>query len=143
LNPMFGGSGTNVKMLDYMAAQLPVVTTPIGARGIERASEIFMLAGPPEFHQCLREVLESAERAMELARMARNEVERRYSWEQLSPRLGTLFKIACRGRTSRPYFSVVIPAPKEMDCGTLVDALAGQTFADFETVVAGYRKNPG
>jgi glycosyltransferase involved in cell wall biosynthesis len=34
LNPMAGGSGTNVKMLDYLAAGLPVVTTPFGARGL-------------------------------------------------------------------------------------------------------------
>ncbi len=35
LNPMLTGSGTNIKMLDYMAAKLPVVTTPVGARGLE------------------------------------------------------------------------------------------------------------
>ena len=31
LNPMQSGSGTNLKMLDYFAAGLPVVTTAIGA----------------------------------------------------------------------------------------------------------------
>jgi glycosyltransferase involved in cell wall biosynthesis len=35
-----------------------------------------------------------------------------------------------------PYFSVVIPASKEADCRTVIDALPGQTFTDFETVVA-------
>ena len=35
LNPMFHGSGTNLKMLEYLAAGLPTVTTPFGARGIE------------------------------------------------------------------------------------------------------------
>jgi glycosyltransferase involved in cell wall biosynthesis len=126
---------------------LPVVTTSVGARGIERARDIFVLAGPNEFHQRLGDVLESAERSKELARMARSEVERRYSWEQLSPRLGTLLRIACRSRKSRPYFSVVVPAAEEADCRTVMDALAGQTFADFETVVAGpgetLRANPG
>jgi glycosyltransferase involved in cell wall biosynthesis len=34
LNPMFSGSGTNLKMLDYLAAGIPVVTTPHGARGL-------------------------------------------------------------------------------------------------------------
>lgn len=34
LNPMSRGSGTNIKMLDYFAAGLPVVTTDIGARGL-------------------------------------------------------------------------------------------------------------
>lgn len=34
LNPMLTGSGTNLKMLDYMVAGVPVVTTDVGARGL-------------------------------------------------------------------------------------------------------------
>lgn len=35
VNPMETGSGTNLKMLDYMAAGIPVVSTPMGARGLD------------------------------------------------------------------------------------------------------------
>ena len=34
INPMKSGSGTNLKMLDYMAAGIPVISTEFGARGI-------------------------------------------------------------------------------------------------------------
>lgn len=34
LNPMSSGSGTNLKMLDYFAAGVPVITTGFGARGL-------------------------------------------------------------------------------------------------------------
>src|SRR5206468_9509500 len=34
LNPMFSGSGTNIKMFDFMAAGLAVVATKTGSRGI-------------------------------------------------------------------------------------------------------------
>ena len=34
LNPMLTGSGTNLKMLDYLASGTPTITTPIGARGL-------------------------------------------------------------------------------------------------------------
>jgi len=37
INPMFSGAGTNVKMLEYMAAGLPIISTPFGARGINSA----------------------------------------------------------------------------------------------------------
>jgi glycosyltransferase involved in cell wall biosynthesis len=33
LNPIVTGAGTNVKMGEYIAARLPIVTTPFGARG--------------------------------------------------------------------------------------------------------------
>ena len=35
VNPMLTGSGTNLKMLDYMAAGIPVITTRVGARGLD------------------------------------------------------------------------------------------------------------
>ena len=31
---MVAGSGTNLKIFDYMSAGIPVITTPLGARGI-------------------------------------------------------------------------------------------------------------
>jgi glycosyltransferase involved in cell wall biosynthesis len=38
LNPMMSGSGTNLKMFDYMAAGIPIITTEFGTRGIEDKS---------------------------------------------------------------------------------------------------------
>lgn len=36
VNPMFSGSGTNIKMFDFMAFGLPIIATEIGARGITK-----------------------------------------------------------------------------------------------------------
>jgi glycosyltransferase involved in cell wall biosynthesis len=33
LNPMFSGGGTNVKMCEFLAMRLPILSTPFGARG--------------------------------------------------------------------------------------------------------------
>lgn len=43
INPMFSGSGTNLKMFDYMAAGIPVITTEFGTRGIEK-KDCFIIA---------------------------------------------------------------------------------------------------
>jgi glycosyltransferase involved in cell wall biosynthesis len=34
LNPMSSGAGTNVKMCEFIAMRLPIVSTPFGARGL-------------------------------------------------------------------------------------------------------------
>jgi len=34
INPMFSGAGTNLKILEYMAVGLPIISTDFGARGI-------------------------------------------------------------------------------------------------------------
>ena len=35
INPMFSGAGTNIKMLEYMAVGLPIISTKFGARGLK------------------------------------------------------------------------------------------------------------
>jgi len=37
LNPVQSGSGSNLKMAEYAAAGLPIVSTPFGCRGLELA----------------------------------------------------------------------------------------------------------
>src|SRR5439155_17243100 len=45
LNPVVSGSGTNLKMLDYFASGLPVISTAHGARGLRmRDGEHLILA---------------------------------------------------------------------------------------------------
>ena len=43
LNPMESGSGTNLKMFDYMARGLPIITTEFGTRGIKN-KELFLVS---------------------------------------------------------------------------------------------------
>ena len=35
INPMFSGAGTNIKMLEYMAVGLPIISTGFGTRGLK------------------------------------------------------------------------------------------------------------
>ena len=54
VNPMFSGSGTNIKMFDFMAAGLPVVSTPTGARGINLSGSALHISSPGEFAGAVR-----------------------------------------------------------------------------------------
>lgn len=97
LNPMAAGSGTNIKMFDYMAAGLPVLTTDIGARGICTARSapkgIFVepLAAFPA--RCLPlAAVALADPTYSLA--VRALVRKRYSWERISSELGSLLRMA-------------------------------------------------
>jgi glycosyltransferase involved in cell wall biosynthesis len=46
--PMLSGSGTNLKILEYLATGLPVVTTPIGAEGLPLTDGETALVTEPE-----------------------------------------------------------------------------------------------
>jgi glycosyltransferase involved in cell wall biosynthesis len=91
LNPMFGGSGTNIKMFDYMAAGLPVVSTAIGARGIIMLpSPAFLVAVPEQFAVSLRTLLGRPSFWRAVSRNARRLACDFYSWENISPSVGSL-----------------------------------------------------
>lgn len=99
LNPMFAGSGTNIKMFDYMAAGLPVVTTAVGARGIGNAvssPEGVVVAPIGAFPAALAELLSRVNEVPDLRTAVQRVVESRFSWERISAELGALFQAAFR-----------------------------------------------
>jgi glycosyltransferase involved in cell wall biosynthesis len=93
VNPMFAGSGTNIKMFDFMAAGLPIVSTDIGARGIAVVSGGGLrLANRSSF---VREVESlGAEKGLLRALGAQNRkwVEGEFAWESISPRVGDIVR---------------------------------------------------
>ena len=81
INPMFSGSGTNMKMLDYMSVGVPTVSTPIGARGLELVDENEGLICNTElFEKNIKILLEDRNLREKLRKNARDKVERHYDW---------------------------------------------------------------
>jgi len=94
LNPMFAGSGTNVKMFDFMAAGLPVISTATGARGIDggQANGLFVCE-PWNIAQTLSRLAEDPSHSGGAA--ARQLVVDRHSWKKISANLGERFLTLC------------------------------------------------
>ena len=58
LNPMERGSGTNLKLIEYLTAGIPVLSTPFGARGTDVIDGEHLLLAPPEgFARALSDLL--------------------------------------------------------------------------------------
>jgi glycosyltransferase involved in cell wall biosynthesis len=89
LNPMEHGSGTNLKMFDYFAAGLPVITTAQGSRGLRLGSEDACLVREVEdFPAAIAEVLGSgAAAAAARALAARELVEGDFDWSAIVARI--------------------------------------------------------
>lgn len=88
LNPMRLGSGTNLKLLEYLAVGTPVVSTPFGARGIDVVDgQHLRFAEPDRFATVLAEVLADPVAAHQRAEAARALVGERYSWQTLGSTL--------------------------------------------------------
>lgn len=97
LNPMNAGSGTNIKMFDYMAAGLPVLTTEIGARGVgtRTSAPVGVFVEPLEAFpfRCV-EILSGSSIDLAMRQAVRDTARRRFSWERISKALGALLSAA-------------------------------------------------
>jgi glycosyltransferase involved in cell wall biosynthesis len=93
LNPMRGGSGSNLKIVDYAASGLPVVTTTFGARGFsdELVGTFSVYEGDSDaLVDAVRTVLEDdwTERTLS----ARSICEREYDWTVLAQRYAAILR---------------------------------------------------
>ncbi len=144
VNPMFSGSGTNIKMLDYMAAGLPVITTPIGARGISTSAPAFVVAeaGSP-LVEAIRQYAENEALRAELGRTAREQAERYYSWERISAQLGIVLENHWRRLSRKPTVSVIVPTyERHSMLSSLMTDFGAQRFRDFEVIIIDQSAEP-
>ncbi len=145
INPMFSGSGTNIKMFDYMAAGLPIVSTPIGVRGIASGPETaFEVCPESEFAQRIQHIVQDRENASALGQAARHLAEQKYSWERISAQLGLqLYRQRAQLTAPRPFFSVIVATFERHETLTaLANALRAQSFRDFEVIVVDQSRTP-
>lgn len=88
LNPMTYGSGTNLKMLDYMAAGLPIVTTSIGARGLNIINdEQAVVCEIIDFKKNILRLFEDEVMYKKLGENGRKLVEQEYSWIRIADKM--------------------------------------------------------
>ncbi|MGC9060160.1 MAG: glycosyltransferase family 4 protein [Thermoplasmata archaeon] len=81
--PVFHGAGVNVKILEYFAYGLPVITTPAGARGFEEPERIMVIADKKDFANSLRNLLERKDMQRKLGAAGREYVRTKRSWENV------------------------------------------------------------
>jgi glycosyltransferase involved in cell wall biosynthesis len=81
--PLRIGGGTRLKVLESMAMGKAIVSTRLGAEGIDAASErdLLLADNPAEFAAAVGRVLDDPVLAARLGASARRLVEQRYSWE--------------------------------------------------------------
>lgn len=91
VNPVAFGSGSNVKLAEYLAAGLPVLTTPIGLRGFgDRHSPGVIVAEREEFAAALRRAIPRPERDPRLLA--------ELSWDAIGKRLLGIYEDLLRPR---------------------------------------------
>jgi glycosyltransferase involved in cell wall biosynthesis len=103
------GSGSRLKVLEALAAGVPVVSTRLGMEGIAVNAEEYALVAetPQAFADAVLRLLGDGVLAARLAARGRALVDERYDWARLTPRLPTLYaelaEYFATGRDPSPY----------------------------------------
>jgi len=85
INPLVSGSGTNLKMLEYLAAGLPTITTQIGNRGLDlRDKKEVIVSDLDRFPECINQVVGDQEQYQKLSINGRERVEEKYDWKVIA-----------------------------------------------------------
>ena len=99
VSPLRGPGGTRLKHLAAMAAKLPLVTTSVGAEGLEATDgrEVIIRDNPEGIAEAVLTVLTNEKLAKNIAENARKLVETKFSWFTMSEYLDDIYE-----RTANP-----------------------------------------
>jgi len=95
--PLRIGGGSRLKILEAMAAGLPVISTRVGAEGLELVPGKHFIAaeGPDNLADALVSCIRDPEPARALANASRPFILERYDWDALADRLESVW-LSCR-----------------------------------------------
>ncbi len=140
INPMQSGSGTNIKMFDFMAVALPVVATPVGARGIPLRSEGLFTPELVDFSEAVATLKRlGADERNRLGEFNRRLVCQEFAWETLSVRAGAAIEhMYAKGNIPRPPKPTPEPVRRSA-CADMAPRKIGLVSTyDIKCGIAGY-----
>jgi glycosyltransferase involved in cell wall biosynthesis len=100
--PIRAGSGTRLKILEAMAAGIPVVSTTVGAEGIDCTDgrHIFLADTPESFTAKTYELMTNTDKREKIVSNARKLVEDRYDWRIIVKKLDASYRLALEKKST-------------------------------------------
>jgi glycosyltransferase involved in cell wall biosynthesis len=92
--PLQSGGGTRLKILEAMSMRRAVVSTTVGAEGVEyeHGRHLLLADSPEDFAACVIDLVQNAERRRDLTANAASFVREFYEWDSLAERTVTTLK---------------------------------------------------
>jgi glycosyltransferase involved in cell wall biosynthesis len=84
INPVSSGSGTNLKVLNYLALGMPVLTTPFGMRGYDDLKPFVTVRDLDDFVSAIGTVAPSQHRV--------EQVLKKYQWDKIADSMIAVYK---------------------------------------------------
>jgi glycosyltransferase involved in cell wall biosynthesis len=104
--PLEAGGGTRLKILEALASGLPVVSTPIGAEGLDLTDgEHLLIATREQFAEAIVRLLNDRSFGTRLARNGRTAVRQRYDWTAIGQKAAAAIAARLQSGHAQPSHS--------------------------------------
>ncbi len=98
INSMSSGGGMHLKMLEYLASGLPVVTTEVGARGLRKPWKDYLLVSDLKgFPEGVRSLLHDQGAREYFSKRGREVVEEFYTWDKVARERMKVYEMLLKG----------------------------------------------
>ncbi|MCQ1535094.1 glycosyltransferase family 4 protein [Methanosarcina sp. KYL-1] len=92
INPMKSGSGSNLKMLEYLSSGLPIITTDVGARGLTLNNGDSIICSVEDFGANIEKLLYNEKLCKSIGSNGRNVVLEKYDWQKIGDEVSRIYK---------------------------------------------------
>ncbi len=99
--PLRGGGGTRLKILESLAAGCPVVSTSVGAEGLDVGREVQLADTPQSFAAAVVRTLDDEGFRQRLALVGQQLVREKYDWSGIAPKLEQAYEVAIEAHRRR------------------------------------------
>jgi glycosyltransferase involved in cell wall biosynthesis len=95
ISPLFHGSGTRLKILEYLSSGLPVVSTSIGAEGLDVKDGVNILIEDDmnRFGERIVDLIKNEKLRVRLGEAGRQFVKEKYDWRIVSRQLDSVYRL--------------------------------------------------
>ncbi len=100
LCPVYEGSGMKVKILNYCAAGIPIITTSIGSSGYEKIDSLIIENNIEKYAEIISNVLKNKKTIIEIGAKNRLNVEKYFDINKISKKMIKLYKNILRSKNN-------------------------------------------
>jgi len=93
LCPVVAGSGMKVKILNFAAAGLPIISTTIGANGYEDLKSIILEDDISKYSKIIQKLRQKPNLIKEIGKQNRKDIIKYFSWSKIAKELANIYHI--------------------------------------------------
>ncbi len=108
INPMLMGGGSSLKIADFAAHGLPIISTKLGVRGFDfEAGQEYFLLDADDIEVSINAALRDPTAAAAVGSSARTHIHGNFTWDHIADKMAVAIERSLEARPSKPTYLIL------------------------------------